>query len=141
MLVATLTNFGVKNQVPQFFFKFTTRDLVLVSSYEVADIAFCESLVTFEAISYYGSLSFSLHSPKASLPLITCSSPHRTSKEEDILHPPGHLLLKLRADFTTHGLFFKAEIYQIIWFSSHGLNSQELLLSSNDFSCSTWVQF
>ena len=42
MLVAALTNFGVKNQVPQFFFKFTARDLVLVSSYEVVDILFCE---------------------------------------------------------------------------------------------------
>ena len=41
LLEAALTNFGVKNQVPQFFFKFA-GDLVLVSSYEVADILFCE---------------------------------------------------------------------------------------------------
>ena len=68
-----------------------------------------------------------LNSPSASLPLITCSSSHRTSKEEDFLHPPGHLLLTLWADFTTHGLLFKA--YQILGFSSHGSNSQELLLS------------
>ena len=40
MLVAALTNFGVKNQVPQFFFKFTAGDLVLASSYDVADILF-----------------------------------------------------------------------------------------------------
>ena len=33
MLVAALTNSGVKNQVPQFFFNFTDGDLVLVSSY------------------------------------------------------------------------------------------------------------
>ena len=39
MLVAALTNFGVKNQVPQFFFKFSAGDLVLVSSYEVDDIS------------------------------------------------------------------------------------------------------
>ena len=82
MLVAALTNFGVKNQVQKFFFKFTTGDLVLVSYYEVADILFCESLDIYEAISYYGAQSFTLHSPKASLPLVTCSSPHRTSKEE-----------------------------------------------------------
>ena len=44
MLVAALTNSGVKNQVPQFFFNFAAGDLVLVSSYEVADILFCESL-------------------------------------------------------------------------------------------------
>ena len=31
MLVAALTNSGVKNQVPQFLFKTTARDLVLVS--------------------------------------------------------------------------------------------------------------
>ena len=44
MLVAALTNSGVKNLVPQFFFKFVDGDLVLVSSYEVADILVCESL-------------------------------------------------------------------------------------------------
>ena len=42
MLVAALTNFGVKNQIPQVFFKFVARDLVLVSSYEVSDILFFE---------------------------------------------------------------------------------------------------
>ena len=42
MLVATLTNFDVKNQVPQFFFNFAAGDLVLVSSYEVVDILFCD---------------------------------------------------------------------------------------------------
>ena len=31
MLVDALTNFSVKNQVPQFFFKFAAGDLVLVS--------------------------------------------------------------------------------------------------------------
>ena len=42
ILVAALTNSGVKNQVPQFFLNFVAGDLVLVSSYEVADILFCE---------------------------------------------------------------------------------------------------
>ena len=96
MLVAALTNSGVKNQVPQFFFNFVAGDLVLVSYYEVDDILFFESLYIFESISNYGAQSFSLHSPSASLPLITCSSPHRTSKEEDILHPPKHLILTLK---------------------------------------------
>ena len=50
MLVAALTNFGVKNQVPQFLFKTAARDLVLVSSYEVADILLCDSLAISEAI-------------------------------------------------------------------------------------------
>ena len=36
MLVATLTNSGVKNQVSHFLFKTVDGDLVLVSSYEVA---------------------------------------------------------------------------------------------------------
>ena len=31
--------------------------------------------------------------------------------------------------FTTHGFLLKAEIYQILGCSSHGLNSQEILLS------------
>ena len=53
MLVAAFTNSGVKNQVPQFLFKTAIGDLVLVSSYEVADILFCESLYIFEAISEY----------------------------------------------------------------------------------------
>ena len=129
MLVVSLTNFGVKNQVLQFFFNFATGDLVLVSSYEVADILFCESLAISEAISYYGSQAFALQSPRASLPLVTCSSPHRTSKEEDILHPLGHLLLKIGADFTTHGLLFKAATYQFLECSTHGSNPQALLLS------------
>ena len=51
--------------------------------------------------------------------LITCSSPHITSKDGDILG----------ADFTSHGLMFKAAIYQLLEFSSHGSNSQELFLS------------
>ena len=38
MLVASLINFGVENQVPQVSFKLVVGDLMLVSSYEVADI-------------------------------------------------------------------------------------------------------
>ena len=102
---------------------------MLVSSYEVDDILFCESLFIFDAISDYGAQSFVLHSSSASLPLITWSSPHRTSKEEDILHPPEHLLLTLGADFTTHGLLFKATTYQFLECSTHGSNPQEPLLS------------
>ena len=87
ILAVALTNLSVKNQVPQVFFKFVVGDLVLVSSYEVANILFCDSLTIYEAISYYGSQAFALHSPRASLPLVTCSSTHRTGKEEDFLHP------------------------------------------------------
>ena len=50
MLVASLTNFGVKNQVPHFLFKTADGDLLLVSSYEVADILLCDSLAILEAI-------------------------------------------------------------------------------------------
>ena len=50
MLVAALTNPVVKNQVPQFFLKIVVGDLVLVSSYEVADILFCDSLAILESI-------------------------------------------------------------------------------------------
>ena len=35
-----------------------------------------------EAISDYGAQAFVLHSLGASLPLVTCSSPHKTSKEK-----------------------------------------------------------
>ena len=42
MLVAALTNSGVKNQVLQFFFNFAAGDLMLVSSYEVYNILFFE---------------------------------------------------------------------------------------------------
>ena len=55
VLVAVLTNSGVKNQVSQFFFKFAYGDLVLVSSCEVANILFCESLAISEAILDYGA--------------------------------------------------------------------------------------
>ena len=105
-------------------------------------------MVIYEAMSYYGAQTFSIHSPWSSLPiyLITCSSPHRTSKDGDILHSPGHFLLTLGADFTSHGLMFKAAIYQLLGFSSHGSNSQELFLShqlisaalhGSSFHCST----
>ena len=80
-------------------------------------------------MSDYGAQAFTLHSPSASLPLITCSSPHRTSKEEDILHPPKHFLLTLGADFTTHGLLFMAETYNFLECSSHVLNPQEPFLT------------
>ena len=132
MLVSSLINFGVKNQIPQVFFKLVVGDLILlVSSYEFADILFCESLIIYEDISYYGSQSFALHSPMDSLPiyLITCSSPHITSKDGDILHLPRHLLLTLGADFNSHGLMLKDEIYHIFGFSSHGSNSQAIFLS------------
>ena len=102
---------------------------MLVSSYEVADILLCDSLSISEAISDYAAQSFILNSPSASLPLITCSSPHKTSKEEDILHPLGHLLLRFGADFTTHGLLFKAATYQFLECSTHGSNPQAVLLS------------
>ena len=129
MLITGFIKFGVTNQAPQVFFNFVAEDSMLVFSYEIADIRFCELLDIYEAISYYGAQLFSLHIPKASLPLVTCSSPHITSKEEDILHPPGHLLPILGADFKTHDLFFKVEIYQFLGFSSHGLNSQAPFLS------------
>ena len=104
---------------------------MLVSSYEFADIIFFESLIIYEAILYYGSQAFTLHSPRDSLPfyLITCSSPHKTSKDGDILHSLGHLLLSLGADVKSNGLMFKASIYQFLGFSSHGSNSQALFLS------------
>ena len=67
----------------------------------------------------------------ASLPiyLITCSSPHRTSKYGDIMHLSGHLLLTLGADINSNGFLFKATIYQFLGcYSCHGLNYQELFL-------------
>ena len=112
---------------------------MLVSSYEVTNILLCDSIAILEAISDYGAQAFALNSPSASLPLITCSSPHRTSKEEDFLHPPGHLLLTLGAVLTTHGLLFMAATYQFIECSSHSLNSRTFSHFSVDFSCSTWV--
>ena len=87
---------------------------MLVSSYEVSDILFCDSLDISEDIPDYVAQAFALNSPSASLPLITCSSPHRTSKEEDILHSPKHLLLTLGDDFTTHGFLFMDEKYQFL---------------------------
>ena len=55
MLVAALTNSGVKNQVPHFLFKTANGDLVLVSSYEVANILLCDSLYISKSISDYGA--------------------------------------------------------------------------------------
>ena len=68
ILVVGFINFGVTNQVPQVSFKLAAGDLMLVSSYEIANILICESLIISEAISYYGAQSFTLHSPRDSLP-------------------------------------------------------------------------
>ena len=105
----------MKNQVPHFLFKNTDGDSVLISSYEFVDILLCDSL----DIQDYGAQSFTLNIPGASLPLITCSSLHRTSKKEDILHLPEHLLLTLGDDITTHGFLFMAATYHFIECYSH----------------------
>ena len=104
---------------------------MLVISYEFPNIKICELLDIYETISYYGAQEFTLHILRASLPiyLITCSSPHRTSKDGDILHPPGHLLLKIGANFFSLGFIFTDKIYQFLGFSSHGSNSQAPFLS------------
>ena len=124
MLVTGFINFGVTNQALQVSFNFVAEDSMLFFSYEIADIIFFELLDIYEAISNYGAQTFALHSPRASLPLVTCSSPHRTSKEGDILHLSGHFLLTLGADLNTHGFLFKAAIYHLLGCSSHGSNSQ-----------------
>ena len=61
--------------------------------------------------------------------MITCSSPHETTKDGDILHSPRHFLLTLGDDFTSNGLMFKYEIYHFFGCSSHGSNSQAFFLS------------
>ena len=63
------------NQALQVSFNFVVEDLTLVLSYEFADIIFCEILDISEDISDYGAQSFSLQSPRDSLPfyLITCT--------------------------------------------------------------------
>ena len=137
-MLAALTNSGVKNQVPQFFLKIVAGDLVLVSSYEVAYILFCDSLDILEDISDYGAQEFSLNSPMDSLLLVRCSTPHRTSKEVDFLHPPGHLLLTLGDIFTTHGFLFMDTTYQFLECSSE--SSRIFSHLSVHFSCSTWIQ-
>ena len=119
------------NQAPQVSLNFAFEDSMLVLSYEFVNIRFCELLVISEIISDYGAQAFSLHNPRDCLPfyLITCSFPHRTSKDGDILHLPRHLILKLGSDFTLHGFILWDEIYQLLGCSSHGSNSQALLIS------------
>ena len=110
-----------------------------ILSHEFVDIIFCESLVILEAISDYGAQEVALHSPRIeSLPsyFITCSSPHNTSKDKDILHSPGHLLLTTEVDFTSYGLIFKAITYKFLGFTSHGSNFQALSLAHKLISIS-----
>ena len=54
-LVTCFINFGVTNQAPQVSFNFAVEDLMLVFSYEFVDIIFCEILVIYKAIKYYGA--------------------------------------------------------------------------------------
>ena len=105
LLITCFINFGVTTQASQESFNFVVEDSMLVISYEFVDIRFCEILVIYKAISDYGAQAFTLHSPRDSLPtfLITCSSPHKTSKVEDILHPPGHLGLIYHSWFVVQG--------------------------------------
>ena len=121
MLVVVLINFGVKKKVPKVYFKIVGGDSMLVFSQEFADIRFCESLDILEDISDYGYQAFSLHGPRTSLPsyLITCSSPHSTSKYGDILHSLEHFLLIHGDDFSSHGLMLKDATYQFLAFTSH----------------------
>ena len=117
MLATELISFGVKNQAPQVSFKFAIGYSMSVYYYEFDDIKFFVSLDILEAISDYGAQAFALHGPRTSLPfyLITCSSPHRTSKDRNIMHSHG-------VDFTSHGSMFKAATYQFLGFTSHGSN-------------------
>ena len=55
MFVTVLIIFGVKNKSPQVSFKLVVGDLTLVSSYEVVEIKFCESLDILKYISDYGA--------------------------------------------------------------------------------------
>ena len=50
MLVVSLINFGVNNQVPQVSLKIVARDSMSFFFHEFADIKFCESLDILEAI-------------------------------------------------------------------------------------------
>ena len=126
ILILVLINFGVKNQVPQVSFKIVVGDSMLVLSHEFVDIRFCDSLDILESISYYGAQSFALHGPRNSLPfyLITCSSPHNTSKDGDILHFPN-----TRNRFYLTWLYFQGFNIYLFVFISHGSNSQSLFLS------------
>ena len=60
MLVASLINFGVKNQVPKVSFEIVVGDLMSIFSLEFADIIFCEYLDILEIISYCRSDTFTL---------------------------------------------------------------------------------
>ena len=53
LFVTGFINFGVTNQAPQVSFNFAAEDLMLVFSYDILDIIFCELLDIYEAISYY----------------------------------------------------------------------------------------
>ena len=50
LLVTGFINFGVTNQAPQVSFNFAAKDSMLVFSYDIADIRFCELLDIYEAI-------------------------------------------------------------------------------------------
>ena len=52
MLVASLINFGVNNQVPNISFKIVVGDLMSVFIYEFSDIIFYVSMDILEIISY-----------------------------------------------------------------------------------------
>ena len=49
-LVTGFINFGVTNQAPQVFFNFVAEDSMLVFSYDIDVIIFCELLDIYEAI-------------------------------------------------------------------------------------------
>ena len=110
MLVTIIISIGVKNQAPQVCFKLASEDSMSVSCQNFADMKYCDFMDILKDISDYRAQPFTLHAPMPSPPSysITCSSPHGGSKDGDLLHSLGNLLLTYGAKFTTHGSMFKA---------------------------------
>ena len=127
MLVTDLINFGLKNKAPQVSFKFTIGDSMSVSSHKFYHMKYYDFMDILKARSNYRAHTFSLLGLMSSPHMITCSSSH--SKDGDLLHLNGHFLLTPRADFTSHGLLFKATTSQLLGFTSHGSSHQAPLLS------------
>ena len=126
MIVTVLISIGVKTQAPQVSFKLVAGDSMAVSSHEFSYMKYCDFMNILKDRSDYRAHTFSLLGLISSPHMITCSSPH--SKDGDLLHSLGHLLLTFGAQFTSHGSMFKDEPSQLLGFTSHGLNSQALFL-------------
>ena len=140
--MTNIITLGVKNQAPQVSFKNSiVGDYTSISSHNLYDMKCCDFLDILDAISYYGSHTFTLNGPVPHFLsyIVTCSFPQNASKNGGHNHSLG-------ADITTFGSISQAPKDSFgpdLTFLGPKFKSEEHIpfsLLSDYLNCSTWFQ-